>query len=200
MEFDISFLKEKGIDTDAGLEYTGGQEKYISALRRFYKGFDDGRTKLEGYLGAGDMDNYKVVVHALKSNAKMLGAMELSKGFESLEEASARGDISFVRVNSPQIMREYEELVLLLGPVGEADIEPPADEIDADRAKEIVTALLEALDDFDDEKSTELSKQLMGYPFRITQREKLELAIKHISDFLYDDAADLIKEIAGTIE
>ena len=58
----------------------------------------------------------------------------------------------------------------------------------------------QALDDFDDELSLELAKKLLGYPFRITQRDKLNEAIALIEDFMYDEAADIIRDIEPTIE
>ena len=60
--------------------------------------------------------------------------------------------------------------------------------------------LLEALDDFDDDLSAELVKKLSGYPFRLTQKDRLAEAAAFIGDFLYDEAAEIIKEISGEIE
>ena len=75
-----------------------------------------------------------------------------------------------------------------------------ADEISADVAKDTADKLLVALDDFDDELSKELAKKLSGYPFRITQKEKLKEAIAYIEDFMYDEAIDVIREIYSAIE
>jgi acyl-CoA reductase-like NAD-dependent aldehyde dehydrogenase len=75
-----------------------------------------------------------------------------------------------------------------------------ADEISAEAAREIVDKLLEALDDFDDEGAKELTKILSGYPFRLTQAEKLKEAASFIEDFMYDEAAGIIRQIAPAIE
>ena len=88
----------------------------------------------------------------------------------------------------------------MLRPIGEADIEMPASEITGEEALLLSKELLEALDDYDEEKSAELAKKLLGYPFRLRQQGELNQAIKLISDFCYDDAAEIIKEISGTIE
>ena len=88
----------------------------------------------------------------------------------------------------------------LIKPIGEADIEKPADEISGDIAKELSEELLTVLDDYDDEKSLELAKKLSGYPFRPRQRELMDQAMNLISDFRYDDAADIIREITETID
>ena len=67
-------------------------------------------------------------------------------------------------------------------------------------AKETASKLLEALDDFDDDLSMELAEKLTGYPFRMTQKGKLKEAVGLIGEFMYDEAAELIKEIMPAIE
>lgn len=197
---DISFLDAKGIDTRTGIEFTGNKEKYISALKRYFNGFEDNSRKISELYEKSDMDNYSITVHALKSNSRMVGAMALAELFEKLEIASREGGITYVRENHNKMLEAYRDFVELIRPVGEADVAPPADEIGAERAKEIASELLEALDDFDDEKSKELAVKLSGYPFRLTQKDLLSKAIKLIDDFMYDDAAGIIKEISETIE
>ena len=197
---DISFLDEKGIDTRTGIEFTGNKEKYISALKRYFNGFEDNSRKISELYEKSDMDNYSITVHALKSNSRMVGAMALAELFEKLEIASREGGITYVRENHNKMLEAYRDFVELIRPVGEADVAPPADEIGAERAKEIASELLEALDDFDDEKSKELAVKLSGYPFRLTQKDLLSKAIKLIDGFMYDDAAGIIKEISETIE
>lgn len=197
---DISFLDAKGIDTRTGIEFTGNKEKYISALKRYFNGFEDNSRKISEFYEKGDMDSYSITVHALKSNSKMIGAMALAEFFEKLEIASREGGITYVRENHNKMLEAYREFVELIRPIGEADVAPPADEIGAERAKEIASELLEALDDFDDEKSKELAVKLSGYPFRLTQKDLLSKAIKLIDGFMYDDAAGIIKEISETIE
>ena len=60
--------------------------------------------------------------------------------------------------------------------------------------------LLAALEDYDDELSKELAIKLSCYPFRITQSNKLTEASGYIDDFMYDEAAELIREIYPHIE
>ena len=53
MEIDLGFLKDAGIDVKTGIEYTGGQEKYISALSRFFKGYEDNAAKIQKAFDMG---------------------------------------------------------------------------------------------------------------------------------------------------
>jgi hypothetical protein len=90
--------------------------------------------------------------------------------------------------------------VELLRPIGEAETVRAAGEIGAQEARETADGLLAALDDFDDELSASLAAKLALYPFRPTQRDKLREAAGYIKDFLYDEAAELVREIIPAIE
>ena len=197
---DLTWIKDIGLDIDTGIEYTGGQDKYLSAVGRFYKNFGKNKVKVEEFYKAKDIESYMITVHALKSNAKMIGAMELSRDFEMLENAARNNEADVIEENTAPVLMKYEKLIELFKPIEDMGDVRTSDEISGDVARETADKLIEALDDFDDELSKELAVKLSGYPFRITQAEKLKEAIAYIEDFMYDEAADLIKEIRPAIE
>ena len=197
---DITWLNETGLDTKTGTSYTGGQDKYISALQRFYKNYEKNRAKVCEYLQAKDYENYMITVHALKSNARMIGARDLSTLFETLETAARNNEIGLIEPQNAVALKEYDELIQKLAPIGAMGDVRAADEISAEAARETVDKLLEALDDFDDEEAKKLAEVLSGYPFRLTQAEKLKEAAAFIEDFMYDEAAGIIRQIAPAIE
>ncbi|MBQ6318699.1 MAG: Hpt domain-containing protein [Lachnospiraceae bacterium] len=197
---DITWLNETGLDTKTGTSYTGGQDKYISALQRFYKNYEKNRAKVCEYLQAKDYENYMITVHALKSNARMIGARDLSTLFETLETAARNNEIGLIEPQNAVALKEYDELIQKLAPIGAMGDVRAADEISAEAARETVDKLLEALDDFDDEEAKKLAEVLSGYPFRLTQAEKLKEAAAFIEDFMYEEAAEIIRQIAPAIE
>jgi HPt (histidine-containing phosphotransfer) domain-containing protein len=196
----LTLLSEIGLDTQAGISFTGSPEKYISAIQRFFKSFEKNRDKTRSFFEAKDYENFTITVHALKSNSRMIGATELGKRFESLELAGKSGDAAFIEANTEGTLADYAALVEKLEPVGAAASVKPADELSADQARDVAAQLLDALDDFDDELAKSLTEKLSGYPFRITQAGMLKEAKDLITDFLYDEAADLIRQITQTIE
>ena len=200
MNIDTTWLSEIGLDVKTGLDYTGGQDKYLSAIRRYRENYDKNKAKIDEYLKSGDYESYMITVHALKSNSKMIGATQLGEAFETLEMAARNGQVDVIEQNTHQTLASYAELIEKLSPIEEFGDVRAADEISAEVAKETADKLLEALDDFDDETSKELAKKLSGYPFRTTQKEKLKEAAGYIDDFLYDEAAEIIKEIYTAIE
>ena len=197
---DITWLSETGLDTKTGISYTGGQDKYISALQRFYKNYERNRAKVCEYLEAKDYENYMITVHALKSNAKMIGARDLSTLFETLEMAARNNEIGVIEPQNAVALKEYDELIQKLAPIGAMGDVRAADEISAEVARETIDKLLAALDDFDDEEAGKQAKILSGYPFRMTQADKLREAVALIEDFMYEEAAEIIRQIAPAIE
>ena len=199
MDFDLTFLEENGIDTKSGIDYTGNKEKYIAALRRFFEGFEDNSRMILDYLDRGDTDNFVIIVHALKSNSKMIGAFILAGLFEKLEHAGKNGNAAYIEEETPNVIEQYRRFAQLLKPLAGSDDAPPG-EIGDKEALEIAERLLEALDDFDDEKSKELAGKLLGYPFDAEQAEEMKRAMKYINDFMYDEAAEVIRRISDAVK
>ncbi len=200
MNKDLTWLSDMGLDIDSALGYTGGQDRYLSAIKRFYDGYEKNRNNIEHYLENADIESYMITVHALKSNSKMIGASSLGALFEALETAARNNDTVTIGNDTFSALKAYKELVEKLSPVGALGDFKAADEISGEVAKETARKLLDALDDFDDDLSKELIKKLSGYPFRMSQKEILKEAAGYIDDFLYDEAMQEIKKIIPSIE
>lgn len=200
MNSDITWLAEAGLDIKSGIGYTGEEDKYLSAIRRFYSNYEKNREKIMEYYSAKDYESYMITVHALKSNARMIGASELSSAFERLEKAARDGDVAAIDTLTESTLDSYRSLIDRLKPIEELGEVRAVDEISGEVAKQTADKLLEALDDFDDDLSKELAGKLSGYPFRLTQKEMLKKASAYIDDFMYDEAAEIVKEIYAAIE
>ncbi len=200
MEFDFGGITESGIDIKTGFDYTGGQDRYVSALQRYYRSSEGNKEKIKDYLEKNDMENLEIIFHSLKSNSKMIGALSLSDKFAALEAAAGRGDIDSINTGIDVAGKEYQTVLEALRPYGEMETFRAAGELTAEEAKETAEKLLEALDEFSDDLASDLISKLAGFPFRITQKEKLRKAAELINDFLYNDAAEVIREIIPFIE
>ncbi len=200
MEVTLEQVVLLGLDMKEGIKYTGGREKYLSALQRFCKASENNKNRIRECLERGDLPNLTIVVHALKSNSKMIGAQDLSDKFEFLELAAKKGDAEKVREGLRPALREYRFLLEGLRPFREMDDYMAPGELTPEEARAVADELLEALEEFDDERASDLAEKLAGFPFRITQMGKLKRAANRIDEFLYDEAADLIKEIYPEIK
>ena len=195
MEFDISILRKAGIDTIEGIKYTGGKEEYISALWRYGRAYDKDIEKIKKALEEKNCEDYMQVVHPLKSNSRMIGASETADMFEKLEIAARDGDSAAIASDTEPALTMYKQIVELLKPLSAQENVKATGEISAEEAKQTADKLLEALDDFDEELSEKLLNKLSGYPFRITQRNRLNTAVGKLRDFDYDGSAEIIREI-----
>lgn len=85
-------LREVGVDPEAGREYCQGDEGlYRSLLGEYAQGSPERVRELERCLDDRDWKGYAIVVHALKSSSKTIGATELADLAARLEEAADEG-------------------------------------------------------------------------------------------------------------
>ncbi len=98
----------EGIQVDKGLANNGSPESYMEVLRIFYTSMDDTRQSIQKFYEGGDLRNYTIKVHALKSSARIIGATKLGSLAEELEAAGKRGDIDYMRAHNDAFLAEYE--------------------------------------------------------------------------------------------
>ncbi len=113
-EEDVPFtekLAESGIDTEAGLKYCLGDEEFYSTLLlQFANEASEKKPALGKYFEDKDWGNYEIIVHALKSTAKMIGAMSLSEEALKLEKAAKSKDEKYIAENHIRVMKDYDEI------------------------------------------------------------------------------------------
>ena len=80
------FAALKGVDIEEALKYTGGAEILEETLKEFYKNIDKNSAKIQEFVEEGDYRNYTILVHALKSSARLIGAAKLSDDAKYLEK------------------------------------------------------------------------------------------------------------------
>ena len=73
----IELLKNNKIDVDAGLELLKDMEMYDMTLEEFYNELQNKLKDLKEYKESGNMDDYAILAHALKTEARYVGCSEL---------------------------------------------------------------------------------------------------------------------------
>ena len=77
------------IDFETGLMYSQGDEDlYVTLLKEFVLGYDEKVKSLKEFYEANDYENYGIVIHALKSSSKTIGASGFSSVCAELERAA----------------------------------------------------------------------------------------------------------------
>ena len=107
----LGALEALGIDTGSGLMYCQNDMDFYQELLLQYAGEAAGKTGTANKnLKDGDLRNYEILVHALKSTSKMIGAAELSEVAYTLEKAAKKGDEETIRKGHSNAMTEYARL------------------------------------------------------------------------------------------
>lgn len=124
-------LSESGIDTGTGLEaFNGDKEFYNSVLAEFALDHDERSSRLHDYYKNKDWNSYRISIHALKSSAKTIGAMELSGLALELEKASGESDIEKIERDHKKALELYDITVAAIK--DSIDVEKYAMQLDMD--------------------------------------------------------------------
>lgn len=108
--------KLEGFDWDYARQYHVDEGMLRGTIRNVYQAIDPNIEKLQGWFGeltAEDghgakeaLEDYRILVHAIKGNMLMIGAVPLSNLAKALEEAAAEQDLSRLRQMHPEFMEE----------------------------------------------------------------------------------------------
>lgn len=113
-EMDESLLKRLaavGISPAKGLHYCGGNwDLYQELLYRFVHDAPGKRKDLQRFYEAGDLNNYAVQAHALKSTSGTIGADSLSNLAREMEMAAKENRSDVILAKHCAMIERYEAL------------------------------------------------------------------------------------------
>ncbi|MBQ7497937.1 MAG: Hpt domain-containing protein [Selenomonas sp.] len=93
-----------------GIEFCGGQQEYLDALKLFAASIKERADELEKLYKRRDYKGYTIKVHALKSMAKSIGASELSELAAEMEEAGKKHDLAALTAGAEVLLSLYRSL------------------------------------------------------------------------------------------
>ena len=108
---DVNILINNGVNVQASLELLGDMEMYDETLNDFLDLVNEKMSKLEKFKAENDMPNYAIEVHALKSDARYLGFLQLGDLAYDSEMKSKAGDSAGVNANHPNIVAQVTNMV-----------------------------------------------------------------------------------------
>ncbi|MBR6133087.1 MAG: Hpt domain-containing protein [Bacilli bacterium] len=108
------YLVSQGVDVDHGLELLGDMETYDMILEEFKNGYTDRVTKLKNYAAAGDLANYAIEAHAMKSDCKYLGFMTLADLAYQHEMAGKENRADFVNSSLESLLTEANRIITVV--------------------------------------------------------------------------------------
>ena len=106
----VEELEKAGFDTEKALVYTQNDlDFYKTILNGFAMERADRTSKLDDLMASGKLVDYSVIIHALKSNARTIGATELAEAAASLEMLSKNGEKDKAMAEHGPAMKLYKE-------------------------------------------------------------------------------------------
>ena len=102
---DVSLLTNNGVNVAKSLELFGDMTTYDATLEDFLSAINEKLTKIKSYKEVGDMANYAILVHSLKSDAKYFG-------FDVLATLAYNHEMESKANNSSYVFEHFDELII----------------------------------------------------------------------------------------
>ena len=99
----IELLENNRINVAAGLELLKDMDMYNMTLEEFYNELQNKITDLEKYKAEGNMDDYAILAHALKTEARYVGCNELG-------DMAYEHELAGKEKNKDLVNQKFEEL------------------------------------------------------------------------------------------
>lgn len=185
-----------GIDAATALKSSGSEETLEFVFKVFYEAIDERKDEIESYYAAEDWSNYTIKVHALKSSAKLIGAMDFAEEAYLLEMAGKENNIDFIRDHHEETMREYAEFKELLGAHFASDQQGEEEKPEAD------ASIMESFYDMIGDAARSLNydmlesafNELSEYTIPKADREKFFTIKDHFERFDYEGILKILEE------
>jgi response regulator RpfG family c-di-GMP phosphodiesterase/signal transduction histidine kinase/HPt (histidine-containing phosphotransfer) domain-containing protein len=110
------------LDTQTGMAYCcDSEEFYAEMLGAYLQGQKE--DDIRKAYNEKDWDNYRILVHALKSTSLSIGAVECSEQAKALEMAAKENNISFIEAHHEETLKNYRKLLQnISAAIGEQDV------------------------------------------------------------------------------
>ncbi len=111
-------LRKLGLSVEDGLTFCGADEDfYLEIIHDYVEEAPERIGRLSDFLKEGNLNDYKILVHTVKSASKTIGAMDLYEQALGLERAAADGKQDVVERDHEAVMKAYGDLAEQLGNV-----------------------------------------------------------------------------------
>ena len=189
-------LNIEGIDYQAALANCGGREILLSAIKEFYSAIDTKSDLIEKYASEQDWKNYTVLVHALKSSARLIGALKLSSDAARLEECGDAENAPEIAEKTPALLALYRSYKEGLAPfagsdaVSDADTAEAKEEISREDFLQALSNIKECVQAFDFSTADQIISMLDSYRIPEAEEERYQKIKEKLSAV---DQAEILK-------
>ncbi|MBP5555947.1 MAG: response regulator [Lachnospiraceae bacterium] len=189
---DVTDIEE--LDIDLGLDNCGSEEGLLKALEIFAGNAASKADEIEDFRKNGMLEDYIIRVHALKSSARIIGAVNLSEKARLLEEAGKNNDISYIDQNNDILLRDFRNLGNKLKNVFTDKASDNKELIPDEKLQDAYNTIYELAQMMDYDSLELIFESLKEYSFKENDRLKLERIKKAMDELNWDGVLNAAKE------
>lgn len=194
-DFINQLSKIEEVDTDSALKNCGTPELLLSTIKQYHSSIDQKVLELEQFYEAEDWNNYGIKVHALKSTSRLIGAANLSKLAEHLEECANKNNIEEIQNKHKELLYDFLEYKKILEPlVKEERKKIPQKEISKKELSKKIQQLIEYADSFDIDGLDMLIQELSNCKLPLDFSQKFDKIQKYVENVDYKELRILLSE------
>ena len=192
-------VQMKHIKVSEGYDNCGGKlTDYKEILQFVEKQGDERIQELTKLLLEQDLENYTIQVHALKSTAYNIGAMELGDEAKALEAAGKQRDMDYIRQYADDLLMEYQIVLMEIRKCFQqknlwnpTEIQQP-DIITLADAEEILQNVQHMIEQFELDEAHDILKELLGCLKEAEERTKIQNIMDALERFDVEKAQNLL--------
>ena len=112
--YDEEYLLNNHIDYNKGIELLGDLTTYKEMLKDWFKDSQSKFNDLKKYRTNGDLTNYAISVHALKSDSAYFGFTKLAEIAYEHEMKSKEGNQEYININFIRLEDEFNHIIKVI--------------------------------------------------------------------------------------
>nr|MBQ6740611.1 response regulator [Synergistaceae bacterium] len=153
-ELEALYAEVQELNYNDAVKFCSGEELLRKAVEQFYRSIKQNADLIEEFLKQKDYKNYTIKVHALKSSARLIGAINLSEAAKHLEELGNslnQEDIKCIKELTPELLASYRKFLDVFSPLyaEEEAARNSAQEISPDELNEAYETIKQFIESFD---------------------------------------------------
>jgi signal transduction histidine kinase/response regulator RpfG family c-di-GMP phosphodiesterase len=199
----ISALNKIGeINIEIGLEQVSGMENmYQETLVNFNKKLVNDCANMYNKLNYGDINEFEISIHSMKSALATIGAVNLAETALKLETAAKNKDINFCAQKFPAFRNQLLKLNKDLSAILPENTESENKQKNGDTSylKEQIEKAFDAASEFDSDAGFNIINDLLVYDFGEKINKLLKDAAAAFNNFNYDLSAALLNKIKANL-
>lgn len=205
----IASIEGVGINTRAGMQYCRGDiDFYEELLVKFAQDKEKKTSELNDSFQKEDWVTYRILVHALKSTAKMVGTDSLSELARQAEEAAKNQNIAYIKEHHEELLTQYCEISQHILDLFDSDKNRMMQteqesyiEVSADELIQRLEELKKSLDTFEADRAEKLISKMAGLVYQGTSIAQLLHDVRYdVEEFELGAASEKMEVLLSSMK